>query len=174
MKTFVFIIFTVVCIGCSVPEELRTDKIPNVKPFDINKYIGKWYEIARFDHSFERGLEQVTAEYSYRDDGKIKVINRGFNPENQEWDEAEGKAWIPDTTNPSLLKVSFFWIFSADYKIIKLDTLNYNWSVVTSNSKEYLWILARKPVLDSQIYNDIIKYLQATGFDISKMIKVIQ
>jgi len=95
-----------------------TLQISTVKNFKLNNYLGTWYEIARMPHKFEKNLHHVTATYSLLDNGKIKVKNRGYNIKKETWKDAFGKAWIPDETNPSELKVSFFWPFSAAYRII--------------------------------------------------------
>jgi apolipoprotein D and lipocalin family protein len=122
-----------------------------VKELDIEKYLGKWYEIARYDHKFERGLVGVTASYSFRDDGKIKVVNAGFKETlNGQKSEAIGKAKIPDPNVPSKLKVSFFWFFYGDYFVFELDE-NYQWAVIGSSTDKYLWILSRTPQLDETV-----------------------
>lgn len=145
-----------------------------VKEFSIEKYLGTWYEIARFDHSFERGLVGVTANYSYRKDGKIKVLNQGYKDSlNGKRSEAIGKAKIPDTAEPSKLKVSFFWIFYADYFVLELDD-NYEWAAVGSNSDNYLWILSRSPQMDKDTYKVLLERLSKRGYNISKLIKVEQ
>ena len=111
-----------------------------VKELDINKYLGTWYEIARFDHKFERGLEGVTAHYSFREDGKIKVVNSGYkNSLTGAQSVSVGKAKIPDPTIPSKLKVSFFWIFYGDYFVLELDQ-DYQWAVIGSSADKFLWI----------------------------------
>lgn len=170
------IIFTLLCamvlFGCSTPKELRTDSIPPVANFDLQRYLGKWYEIARLPHSFEDGLDNVTASYSLRNDGDIRVINRGFDTENKEWSDAEGRAWVPEPSAPSVLKVSFFWPFSASYKVILLAE-DYSYAMVTSSSKDYLWILARQPTIDDSLYSSLVDKAKVWGFDIEKLIKVV-
>jgi apolipoprotein D and lipocalin family protein len=161
-----------ILITCRVPEEMKTDHIPVVAGFDLQRYLGTWYEIARLPHSFERDLQQVTATYSLRDDGKIKVLNRGYNTKKEEWKEAEGKAWIPDPAKPAHLRVSFFWIFAADYKVIALDTVEYQYAMVTSSSKAYFWILARQPQLDARVYDQLLACAHQQGFNLSQLIKV--
>jgi apolipoprotein D and lipocalin family protein len=153
---------------------MKTDYIPTVKPFDLKRYLGKWYEIARLPNRFEENLEQVTADYSLKEDGEIKVLNRGFNTSDQKWEEAEGRAWVPDTTNPSDLKVSFFWIFSSGYKVIALDQENYSYSMVTSSSKKYLWILSRTKDIDLIIYDSLIRKADSLGFNIPAIEKINQ
>jgi len=145
-----------------------------VKEFDINQYLGNWYEIARFDHRFERGLVGVTANYSIRNDGKIKVINSGFKQTlDGKKSEAKGKAKIPDPGTPSKLKVSFFWFFYGDYFILELDQ-NYQWAVVGSSSDNYLWILSRSPQMDEILYRQILARLVKRGYDVNKLIRVPQ
>ncbi len=117
-----------------------------VKQLDLERYLGTWYEIARFDHRFERGLVGVTANYSLRDDGKIKVVNEGYKKTlDGKHDVAVGKAKTTD--DPGRLKVSFFWIFYADYLVLELGE-NYQWALIGSTSDKYLWILSRTPILD--------------------------
>lgn len=145
-----------------------------VKELDIEKYLGKWYEIARYDHSFERGLVGVTAEYSKRPDGKIKVVNSGFKKSLQgERSEAIGKAKIPDPAVPSKLKVSFFLFFYGDYYVMELDP-GYQWAVIGSSSDKYLWILSRTPQIDEALYKDLLARLTKRGYDVTQLIKVEQ
>lgn len=153
-----------------------TEKIDKtvVREFDINRYIGTWYEIARYDHWFERNLVGVTANYSFRDDGKIRVINRGYkNSLNGKLSETEGKAKIPDKKIPAKIKVSFFLFFYSDYFVIELDN-DYKWAVVGSSSDDYLWILSRTPQLSKDLFDDIISRITKRGYDSSKLIIVEQ
>lgn len=145
-----------------------------VKELNIEKYLGKWYEIARFDHRFERDLVGVTANYSWREDGKIKVVNAGYkNTLDGKRSEAVGKAKIPDPNVPSKLKVSFFWFFYGDYFVLELDK-DYQWAVVGSSSDKYLWILSRTPQMKQELYDTILKNLTKRGYDVSQLIKVKQ
>jgi lipocalin len=145
-----------------------------VKDFDIERYLGTWYEIARYNHKFERGLVGVTATYSFRDDGKIKVLNSGFKESlNGKRSEAIGKAKIPNPDEPAKLKVSFFWFFYADYFVLELDE-NYQWAAIGSSSDSYLWILSRTPQIDESLYNELLNTLTNRGYDINKLIKVDQ
>ena len=141
-----------------------------VKGVKIEKYLGKWYEIARFPHSFEKDLEGVTANYSIRDDGKIKVVNTGWKKKVKK--TAIGKAYIPNPNDAAKLKVSFFWIFYADYYILELDTVDYQWALVGSSSDKYLWILSRTPKMDENLYRSILEKAKKRNYDISKLIKV--
>lgn len=147
----------------------------NVSPvsgFDADRYLGTWYEIARLDHSFERGLEQVTAEYSRRDDGGISVVNQGFNPSKKRWKRVEGKAYFTGASDIGRLKVSFFGPFYGGYNIIALDKEHYGYSLVCGPNKSYLWILARKPVLDKSTTDRLLDTASTLGFDTGNMIFV--
>ena len=145
---------------------------------DANQYLGKWYEIARLDHSFERDLDQVTATYSLREDGGIKVLNRGFNTQKKEWSDAEGKAYFTEPVNKDgtymgKLKVSFFGPFYGPYHIITLDKTQYNYVMVTSG-KDYLWILSRTPQLTYPIKQELMSQAKALGFATENLIFVKQ
>jgi apolipoprotein D and lipocalin family protein len=150
-----------------------TKAIPVVSNFELDRYLGTWYEIARLPHRFEKGLIKVTATYSLRPDGKIQVLNRGYKPAKNKWSKAKGKAWIPDKNVPARLRVSFFWPFAADYRVIKLDP-DYQWAVVTSGSKDYFWILCRTPKIDQASYESLIQFARDNGFDLGKLILVEQ
>ncbi len=146
--------------------------VSTVKELDLQRYLGTWYEIARFDHSFERNLVGVTATYSMRDDGKIRVINQGYkNTLEGKHNIAEGKAKL--TGDPGRLKVSFFWIFYGDYFVLELDP-NYQWVLIGSSSEKYLWILSRTPKLEQQTKDFILERAHKRGYDISKLIWVEQ
>ena len=135
----------------------------------LDKYLGKWYEIARFDHSFERDMEKVTAEYKLLPDGHIKVINSGYR--DGKFKETIGKA---KTTNTSgLLRVSFFMNFYSDYRVLMIDK-DYNYVLVGSSSPKYLWILSRTPQLDEEVLEIIIDAAQEKGYDTDNLIFVEQ
>ena len=143
-----------------------------VEEFDLSRYLGKWYEIARFDHSFERGMQNVTAEYSLRDDGKVSVFNSGWKGE--KFKLAEGKAKYPDPKNdPGHLRVSFFLFFYSDYNVMLLDN-DYSVALVGSRSPNYLWILSRTPEVDQEVLDVLLEEAQNRGYDVSKLIWVDQ
>ncbi len=154
--------------GCtSVPENVRP-----VEGFELPRYLGTWYEIARFDHSFERGLSEVTATYSMREDGGVRVINKGYSQKKGEWDEAEGKAYFVSNSSTGHLKVSFFGPFYASYVIMALDKENYEYALITGPDKDYLWILARTPSLPKKTVDMLIAIAEKAGYDTSKLIWV--
>jgi apolipoprotein D and lipocalin family protein len=144
-----------------------------VKELDINKYLGTWYEIARFPHSFEKGLVGVTATYSLRSDGKIKVLNQGYKDSfSGTLQSAIGKAKTTD--QPGKLKVAFFLFFYANYYIMELDSENYQWALIGSNTSNYLWILSRTPHISEELYSSIVEKAKGRGYDISKLSRVPQ
>ena len=153
------------CVG--IPENVKP-----VENFKLESYLGKWYEIARLDHSFERGLSRVTAEYSLRDDGGLKVINRGYSVKENKWKEAEGKAYFVRGSDQGYLKVSFFGPFYGSYIVFELDHENYQYSLVSGPDKSYFWILARTPQINETIKNVLIEKTAALGFDTSKLIHI--
>lgn len=167
LMTALFITGVLLLQACSqLPENIEP-----VTDFDVNRYLGTWYEIARLDHSFERGLQQVTAEYSLRDDGGIKVVNRGFDTQKQEWDEATGKAYFVGDKDVGQLKVSFFGPFYGGYNIIALDEA-YQYAMVCGPDRSYLWILARTPDLDQSIVENLVKAAGGLGFATQELIYV--
>ncbi len=151
-----------------------TRGLPPVTGFDAGRYAGTWYEIARFPHVFERGLTRVTAEYTAQADGSIRVVNRGYDPAKQKWRSATARAVFPGAHDIGLLRVTFFWPFSASYKVVKLDEKEYAWAVVTSGTLDYFWILARTPRLPPETYAELVKFAADSGFDTSRIEKVEQ
>lgn len=174
MKTYILIALPfLLFINTSLSQNTMIDKTV-VKELDIEKYLGTWYEIARYDHSFERGLVGVTATYSMREDGKIKVENSGYKGTlSGKKSVAIGKAKIPNPEISSKLKVSFFLWFYADYFVLELDK-DYKWAIIGSKSNKYLWILSRTPQLEDVLYNDLLEKIKKRGYDTSKLIKVEQ
>jgi apolipoprotein D and lipocalin family protein len=148
------------------------DGVAPVKGFDAQRYMGVWYEIARLDHSFERGLINVTATYIFNKDGSVKVINSGFDPERKRWKEVEGKAYFVEGSDVGRLKVSFFGPFYGGYNIIELDKQDYSYVLICGNDRSYLWILARRPVLDEAIKIDLVQKAKELGFNTDALIYV--
>ena len=149
--------------------------LTTVPDVDINKYSGKWYEIARLPNSFEKGLVCVTAEYGLRDDGKISVINAGQKENNiGKVKSIRGKAWVPDKNEPGRLKVQFFWPFAGGYYIFHLDQENYQYALVGNPSRKFLWILSRKPYIDDSLYQELSEIARKNEFAVEKLNKVRQ
>lgn len=155
------------CLG--MPKDVEP-----VDNFELQRYLGKWYEIARLDHSFERGLEAVTAEYSMREDGGVRVINRGYSPSEDSWEQAEGRAYFVDGNDTAYLKVSFFGPFYGSYVVFNLDKDNYQYAFVSGPDNDYLWLLARTPTVPDALINDFVEAAQQRGFDSQALIFVNQ
>lgn len=163
------LLLTLLFTGCTgIPE-----KVVPVADFNLQSYLGKWYEIGRLDHSFERGLTRVTAEYSLRQDGGVKVINRGFSEKENRWKEAVGKAYFAAAPDQGYLKVSFFGPFYGSYVIFDLDP-DYQYSLVCGPDKSYLWILSRTPTMQPEVKKRLIAKAAALGFETSGLIDVRQ
>ena len=164
----ILILITSIAIGCtSVPKDLEP-----VSGFDGARYMGKWYEIARLDHSFERNLSNVSAMYTAKEKGEIAVLNRGFNEKDGEWKQIEGKARFVGDETVGSLKVSFFGPFYGGYHIIELDRMDYGYAMVSGPSRSYLWILSRTTKLDEAIYLKLVNRAAALGFDTTGLIRV--
>jgi apolipoprotein D and lipocalin family protein len=140
-----------------------------VKPFDQKKYLGKWYEIARMDFIFEKNLSNVTATYSLRNNGLIKVDNKGYDYTKQVWKESIGKAKFAGIKNEGKLKVSFFGPFYAPYNVIAIDD-NYRYALVAGKNLKYLWILSREPSIPAKFRSAYLKQAQNLGYDVHKLV----
>lgn len=170
MKKYLLIIISFALSGClGMPESVKP-----VSDFEINKYLGKWYEIARLHHSFEEGLSQVTAEYTLKDDGGVSVLNRGFLASENEWKEAEGKAYFVNSESEGYLKVSFFGPFYGSYVVFELDSDNYQYAFVSGPNTDYLWLLARTPSVDQELKDMFVQMVKERGFDTKRLIFVEQ
>lgn len=143
-----------------------------VGDFQLQRYLGKWYEIARLDHSFERGLSNVTAEYSLRDDGGVSVINRGFSQESQQWKQAEGKAYFVNSESEGYLKVSFFGPFYGSYVVFELEQENYDYAFVSGPNNDYLWLLSRTPNVSPTVVEKFETMARELGFETEQLIYV--
>jgi apolipoprotein D and lipocalin family protein len=171
-KTIAYLFFSVVFIlsGCvGIPEGVKP-----VENFQLERYLGTWHEIARLDHSFERGLSKVTADYSLREDGGINVVNRGFSADNNAWQEAQGKAYFVNDADEGHLKVSFFGPFYGSYIVFELDTVGYQYAFISGPDKDYLWLLARTPTVKPEVIDKFISMSKSIGFDTSALIFVNQ
>ncbi|MFB4362843.1 lipocalin family protein [Pantoea sp. BS_8] len=169
-KTLVASLSTVLSVACSTTPPKN---VTVVEHFDSERYLGQWYEIARLNHGFERGLEQVTANYSPREDGGLKVVNRGYNPKKQRWQESVGKAYFTGDKQRAALKVSFFGPFYGGYNVIALDP-NYRYALVCGPNRHYLWILSRTPQLDNDVKQKLVQQARQAGFPVDELIWVKQ
>lgn len=169
-RTFSLLISSLLSLSCSVspPAGVRP-----VEPFTVDRYLGTWYEIARLDHPFERGLDQVTAQYILRSDGSIKVINSGFSAAKQRWKQSIGKARFLGSPQTASLKVSFFGPFYGGYHVIALDE-GYRYALVAGPSRDYLWILSRTPTLDAQARQALLHTARELNFPVDSLIWVKQ
>lgn len=163
---FFFAVFLTACAGTKL-------NVAPVKEFQTQRYLGTWYEIARLDHRFERGLTHVTANYSIRPDGKIRVLNSGFDTRNGRRRTAEGKAKLAGSPDIGELRVSFFGPFYAPYIIFGLDN-NYQTAFVSGGSDNYLWLLSRSPRVSQATYDRFIAEAAQLGYDTSGLIQVPQ
>jgi apolipoprotein D and lipocalin family protein len=169
ISTWLLLAVSVLVSACTgIPEGVEP-----IDDFQLNRYLGKWYEIARLDHSFERGLSRVTAEYRLRDDGGVKVINRGFDAEKAKWKESVGKAYFVGAPNVGHLKVSFFGPIYGSYVIFELDE-EYRYALVSGPDRSYLWLLSRTPAVDESVKQHFLERAGELGFDTSALILVEQ
>ena len=171
-KTIAYFFCSVIFIlsGCAgIPEGVKP-----VENFQLERYLGTWHEIARLDHSFERGLSKVTADYSLREDGGINVVNRGFSADNNAWQEAQGKAYFVNEADKGHLKVSFFGPFYGSYIVFELDTVSYQYAFISGPNKDYLWLLAKTPTVKPEVIDRFISMSKSIGFDTSALIFVHQ
>jgi apolipoprotein D and lipocalin family protein len=149
------------------------DGVEAVKGFDSNRYLGTWYEIARLDHRFERGLEDVTANYAAREDGGIDVLNRGYDVKKGEWREARGRAKFVGPPGTASLGVSFFGPFYGGYNVVDLDP-DYQIALVAGPTRDYLWVLARRPDPPRAEVERVVRRAAELGFDTQALIDVPQ
>lgn len=169
-KMFSVLCFVLLLKGCIGPPE----GIRPVENFDISRYAGKWYEVARLDHRFERGLTNVFAVYTPREDGGLKVVNSGFDEKEGEWKSISGKAYFVDSKDTGSLKVSFFGPFYGGYHVIELDRKEYSYALAAGANREYLWILSRTRELDDDIVEKLVKKAENMGFPTEELIFVPQ
>jgi len=165
---FIVLLLTALVSGCAgVPQGVEP-----VRLFDVQRYKGEWFEIMRLDHSFERGLTNVTATYTLHDDGSVGVLNKGFDRKNCRWKEAKGRAVFQGDRNTASLSVTFFWPFAGGYHVLALDHQDYGWALISGPSRSYLWILARQPDLSADIRNRLVSQARSLGFPVDDLILV--
>jgi apolipoprotein D and lipocalin family protein len=155
--------------GCS---SAPPQGITAVTPFELSRYEGTWYEVARLDHSFERGLSDVSARYRVQADGSVQVINRGFNAKKNEWKEATGRAVFTGDPKTASLKVSFFGPFYGGYHVAALDKVNYQWALVVGPDRDYVWILSRSPQLQPEVRAQLLAQAKTLGLAVDRLIWV--
>jgi len=164
----VAIVLSLLTGGCTgIPKGIDA-----VEGFALEQYLGRWYEIARLDHSFERGLSRVTAEYSLDDAGRVTVVNRGYRADSGEWKSVTGTARFAGSDRRGHLLVSFFPPFAASYVIIELDRQGYRYALVCGPNRDYLWILSRAPALDSAIRHRLVARAEELGFPVDELLYI--
>ena len=167
---FAIALISAILSGCTgIPDGVKA-----IDGFEINRYLGTWYEVARLDHRFERGLTKISATYTLRPDGGVKVLNQGWNQADGKWEQAEGKAYFVGKPDNGRLKVSFFGPFYGGYNIFELDKKNYAYSMVTGPDRSYFWILSRTPQLPKETLGALIENAKQLGFATDKLIFVNQ
>lgn len=169
-----FLVGSALAIGGLIllrPFKNKPRKAEPVKDFDLNKYLGNWYEIARFDHRFEKHLDNVMAQYGLNDDGTIKVINSGYHKQKEKWEKAEGVAKFRGAKNIGALKVSFFGAIYEGYNVLAVDD-DYNHALVAGRNLNYLWILSRQKILPQNIKDKYTKLAELIGYNIKNLIWV--
>jgi apolipoprotein D and lipocalin family protein len=165
LRQCLLISISVLLLGCTgMPESVKP-----VNNFELDRYLGKWYEVARLDHSFERGLDNVSATYSLNEDGSVKVLNRGWDTEDQEWSEAEGKAKFVESEDIAHLKVSFFGPFYGSYVVYYLEP-DYSVALVSGYNSNYFWILSRTPTIEASQLEKYVERAKEAGFATDNLI----
>ena len=159
---------TLILLNACAPVKVPDYATP-VTNFDINKYVGKWYEIARLDFKHEKDLNNVTAEYILQEDGSVKVLNRGYNYKKNNWEEAKGKAKFLGGTSLGALKVSFFGPFYAGYNVVALDE-DYNYALVFGQKTAYMWILSREKTIPDSIRTRYVEKAKAAGYNVENLV----
>ena len=161
-------------VGCKYMGKEPSSPLTTVSHVDLNRYMGKWYEIARYPNSFQKGCVGSKATYTLLDDGKVSVLNQCYDGSfSGKLRSAKGKAWVVDKETNAKLKVSFFWFFAGDYWIIDLGR-DYEYAVIGHPKRKYLWILSRTKKMDEGIYENILSHLRDKQYDTSKLIKTVQ
>lgn len=174
VKRFIFVYVVavsvvLVMVGCkSMPKNL----VP-VENFDLQRYLGKWYEVARFDFAFERNMGEVTAEYSLNEDGSVRVLNKGFSYVKNEWKEAEGRARFRGDPSVGALEVSFFGPFYSGYNVIAIDN-DYQYAMVGGKDYNYLWFLSRTPTMPTDVLTEYLILAESLGYNIDNLVWTAQ
>lgn len=170
MKKIILFLLSFLSLGGCADTPVTVDN-STVKQLDLKRFMGRWYEIARYDHKFERGMTNVTATYTLLDNGRIKVVNEGLKDGRRK--TVDGRAKLPDASQPGRLKVSFFLWFYADYYVLDIAP-DYSYVLVGSSSDKYLWIMSRTPSLPKPVTDSLLDNLKRRGYDTTKLIWVKQ
>ena len=173
-KIYLFSVLASLVFGTTscASSKIDTNTVSNV---DLTRYMGKWYEIGRFDVAFEKGLVGTTANYTLNEDGTVKVVNGGYKETlDGKFDSIEGKARARKSGKSGELEVAFFLNFYAEYNILELDTINYDYVLVGGSTDKYLWILSRTPNMDTDILEMLLRKAATRGYDTSKILWVDQ
>jgi apolipoprotein D and lipocalin family protein len=174
LKWFLVPVF-IMPFACATVDHREGDTLQVVSRVDLNRYVGRWYEIARLPNNFEKNLVCTTATYTLKENGKIKVVNEGKRGSREgRPSRATGSAWVPDAGEAGKLKVSFFWPFSSDYWILHLDESDYGYAMVAGSSKRFLWILCREPMMDETLYTTLVESARQMGFQVDQLYRVPQ
>ncbi|WP_222863123.1 lipocalin family protein [Marinomonas sp. IMCC 4694] len=167
---FLSVLLSIFLVGCTGAPK----NIDPVAQFQLERYLGTWYEIARQDHAFEEGLSNVTARYSMRRDGGVAVVNRGYSADDKEWREAEGRAYFVNSSTIGHLKVSFFGPFYGAYVIFELDKADYQYAMVSGPNRDFFWLLSRTPTMPEAVKRRLLGKAEALGFSMDKLVIVEQ
>lgn len=171
-KLSIFVALAMASAGLWAETKKPLDLVPAL---DLQRYLGRWYEVARYQHGFEKTLVGATAEYALRDDGKISVLNSGFKKTlDGKYTDVKAVAWRPNDAVPGALKVKFFGLFSSDYLVFGLDDVDYQWALVGNNNRKYLWLLSRTPEVAPELLEKMKGMAEAQGYDLSKLYIVPQ
>ncbi len=168
MKKYFLSAIAFLFAGCS---STNYPPLETVSKVDVNRYVGKWYEIARLPFDRQANCTCTTAEYAIIDNETISVLNTCKDTADNKISKAEGKAFVVENSNNAKLKVQFFWPFKGDYWIIDLDSVNYSYALIGIPSRKYAWILSRTPQMDPELYNRAVEHLRKTGFAVERLIK---
>jgi lipocalin len=161
-------------VSC-VSSRSTNDPLETVETLDLEKYLGRWYEVARYQHPFEKTLVGATAEYTLREDGKVQVVNSGFKKTlDGKYSDVKAVAWRPDETQPGKLKVKFFGLITSDYLVFALDEVDYQWALVGQDSRDFLWFLSRTPQVSDELLEKMKAMASAQGYDLTDLFLVPQ
>ena len=171
----IMLLISLIFLSSCATNEFADDPLETVESLDLERYLGRWYEIARYQSGFEKNIYGATAEYSLREDGRIQVVNSGFKKSlDGKYTSVKAVAWREDDNVPGALKVKFFSLFTSDYLVFGLDQDNYEWALVGNNSRKFIWFLSRKPTISPETLEMMKLIAIKEGYDLSKLFYVPQ